>query len=449
MGWWGGAGGGRAPLAPPPPPSDSPVAAPGIRAKLVAFVRSPLVLAGFAHGAASFAYPTMALGAAATTLAIAILAKGERARAVLRYVGGGFAFGLIVSPFLLRAGASRLREVVAYTGGEQSSTGLGERLHTVGASFLTFHPQLPLAGLVLSVAILLARRWPMPAALALPFAPLLARGSVMDAAVLASIAYVACFAVLAPLFCLGIRDTKVARVLLVGIAMPAFVAGVATAWSSSNAAKAAGIGLYPGAILGGLALAIFVEEAKPSFRWPWLRAAMDLSPVVLVCTLLGFVLAREAYYRDQTRPELTALVTEGPYAGIYTAPAKKRDLDRISAEVHARIHGERALFFYDFPAGYLIAYRRPLVTSPWTFIMPSRVEHDARFFRERARAGELVMRDDSRWGSPNPPPPPETLPDGAALSTTPLDLAVSERCDLVAKGPGYSMYVVRAEGSAP
>ena len=416
----------------------------GLRAKIAAFLRSPLIVAGFAHGAATFAYPTMGLGAAATTLALAILANGQRARAALRYVSGGLAFGLIVSPSLVRAGASRLREVLVYTArDEQSLSGLGERLHTVGTSFLTFHPQLLLGGLVVSVAILLARRWPMPAALALPLAPLLARGSVIDAPVLASIAYVACFATLAPLLCLAIRDTKVARVLLVGIAMPAFVAGVATAWSSSNAAKAAGIGLFPGMILGGLALAMSIDEAKPSFRWAWLRGALELSPVVLIATLLGFVLAREAYYRDKARPELTALVTEGPYAGLYTTPAKKRDLERVSAEVHARIHGERALFLYDFPAGYLIAYRRPLVTSPWTFVMPSRVERDARFFRERAQAGELVMRDDGRWAAISPPPPPETLPDGAPMGGTPLDLAVTERCDLVAKGPGYSMYVVR------
>jgi len=434
----------RSLLAAPSTPSSASSESPGARAKIVAFLRSPLVIAGFAHGAATFAYPTMGLGAVATTLAVAVLANGQHARAALRYVSGGIAFGLIVSPSLLRAGASRLREVLVYTArDEQTLSGLGERLHTVATSFFAFHPQLLLGAFVLSVAIPLARRWPMPAALVLPLAPLLARGSVIDAPVLASIAYVASFATLAPLLCLAIRDTRVARVLLVGIAMPTFVAGVATAWSSSNAAKAAGIGLYPGLILGGLALAMSIDEAKPSFRWAWLRAALELSPVVLLVTLLGFVLAREAYYREKTRPELTALVTEGPYAGLYTTPATKLALERISTEVHARIHGERALFFYDFPAGYLIAYRRPIVTSPWTFVMPSRVELDARFFRERAKAGELVVRDDGRWAAISPPAPPETLPDGAALGETPLDLAVTERCDLVAKSPGFSMYVVR------
>jgi hypothetical protein len=408
------------------------------------FLRSPLVLAGFAHGAATFAYPTMALGAATTTLSIAILAKGARARAVLRYVTGGIAFAVLVSPSLLRAGPSRLREVVAYTGGEQATSGLGERLHTVGLSFLSFHPQLLPAGLLIAVAVLYARRWPMPAAAVLPLAPLLALGSEMDSPILASIDYVACLGVLAPLLCLAIRDTKVARVLLVGVAMPAFVAGAATAWSSSNAAKAAGIGLYPAAILAALAIAISIEQAKPWFRRPFVRAALELSPVVLVATLLAFAVAPHGYYREKSRSELTALVSKGPYAGIYTAPATKTALERVSAEVHARVRGERVLFFYDFPAGYLIAFRRPMVTSPWTFVMPTRIEPDARFFRERAEAGELVVRDDGRWAAISPPPPPETLPDGAPLGGTPLDLAVSERCDLVGKIPGFSMYVVRS-----
>ncbi len=408
------------------------------------FLRSPLVHAGFAHGAAAFAYPTMALGIAATTVSLAILAKGQRGRAVVRYVSGGIVFGLLVSPSLLRAGPSRLREVVVYTGGEQVSSGLGERLHTVGLSFLSFHPQLLPAGLLVAVAVLYARRWPMPAAAVLPLAPLLALGSEMDSPILASIDYVACLGVLAPLLCLAIRDTKVMRVLLVAVAMPAFVAGAATAWSSSNAAKAAGIGLFPAAILGALAIALCIEEARASFRWPSARAALELSPVVLVGTLVSFALARDGYYREKSRPELTALVTEGPYAGIYTAPATKSALERVSAEVRARVHGDRVLFFYDFPAGYLIAFRRPIVTSPWTFVMPTRIEPDARFFRERAQPGELVVRDDGRWAAISPPPPPETLPDGAPLGGTPLDLAVSERCDLVGKIPGFSMYVVRS-----
>jgi hypothetical protein len=413
-------------------------------ARVFAFLRSPFVGAGLAHGAASFAYPTMALGAGASAIAIAILAKGQRVRDTLRYVTGGVAFGLVVSPSLLRAGTSRLREVLVYTArDEQSLSGLGSRLHAVFVSFIELHPQLLVGGLLVALLMLLARRWPMPVLLVLPFVPLLARGSAVDAPVVASIAYVACFAMFAPIVCLALRDTAVARVLLVGIAMPTLVAGIATAWSSSNAAKAAGVGLYPGVILGVIALAIFIEEGKSSLRWGWLRDVLELSPAVLVAVLIAYVVARDSCYRDKPLPELTSVIAEGPYAGLYTTPRTKADLGRISADVHAHAHGSRALFFYDFPAGYLIAYQRPLVTSPWTFVMPSRVERDARFFRERAEPGELVMRDDGRWAATSPPPAPETLPDGASLGTTPLDIAVSERCDLLTKGPGYSMYVVR------
>jgi hypothetical protein len=413
------------------------------RARIATFVRSPLVFAGFAHGAAAFAYPTVAIGAVATALAITVLATGQRTAATLRYVAGGLGFGLAVSPLLVAAGASRLREVLDYTAGqEHTATAAGARLRTLCAAFVTLHPQLLVGACVVAGAMLLARLRPMPLALALPFLPLLARGSLVAGPASASVGYVAAFATFAPLVCLSLRDTRAARVLLIGVAMPSALAGVATAWSSSNSALAAGIGLYPAAILGGIALAMVIDEARPSFRWAWLRGALELSPAVFVCTLLGFVVARDAYYRERTLPELTTAITEGPYAGLYTTPETKADLRTLSADIRSYAHGERALFFYDFPAGYLIAYRRPIVTSPWTFVLPSRVERDARFFRERARAGDLVVRDDARWVS-RPALPPGALAEGARLGESPLDVAVAERCDLVAKGPGYSMYTVR------
>jgi hypothetical protein len=136
------------------------------------------------------------------------------------------------------------------------------------------------------------------------------------------------------------------------------------------------------------------------------------------------------------------MVSEGPYAGLFTTPETKAALAAVSADLHREARGERVLFYYDFPAGYLIAYRRPLVTSPWTFVLPSRVERDVRFFEARARTDDLVVRDDARWVF-RPGLPPGVTEEGARLGETPLDRAVAARCDLVAKGRGYSMYRVR------
>ncbi|MBX3191381.1 MAG: hypothetical protein KF819_30565 [Labilithrix sp.] len=410
-----------------------------------AFYRHPLLWAGLAHGAAAFAYPTMSVAAVTTACVIAVLAGAERVRATLCYAAGGLLFALIISPVFVSAGVAHLREVVAYTTvGDQMAMATTTRLATLGGAWLDMNRQLALAAFVVAFAMVLLRRWPTLVGLGLPFIPLLAHGSVVPTRNLAVMGFMSTFAVLGPLLCFGLRDRPTARVMLVGIGVPATVSGVITCWTSTNTVLASAIGLYPLAHLASIALAMLVDQTTKQWRLRWLRPPMALSPVIFLYAALGYATADKTCIREAPLSAMTSVVAEGPYKGIYTTPERKAALAELSAAVLANAQqASRALFYFDFPAGYLVSYRRPLITSAWTFALPSHLEPDARFFRERAKPGDLVVRDDARWVSmANATQPPDAYL-GAGLGGTPLDLEVAARCDLVQKGRGWSIYRVR------
>ena len=273
----------------------------------------------------------------------------------------------------------------------------------------------------------LARRYPLITAIALCFLPLLGRGSIL-VSMLASLGYISCIALLGPILSLGLRDRRLARVLFVAVAVPSGVAGAVAGLSSGNGVTAVGLGMYPGAILTALILAVFVDDTLKSGGFPALRPYLALSPAVFLWILAGYITADDAIYRDGPRHQLTAKVTEGPYKGLYTTPDKREFLRTMTADIRRYVHGDRALFVYDLPIGYLIANRRPLVSSSWIFSFPSRIEPDARYFRAHVRPGDFIIVDHLQ-------------------ARMPLDRAVMERSELIGTrtvGPWtYTAYVVR------
>ncbi len=391
-------------------------------------LRSSMFWAGFAHAAACFAYASLVLAVLATAAAILLLARGERLRATLLYAGGGVAFCVLVAPLFIAAGPAHLREMMAYSGGSGATAGFTlASLSAKSNIFLAQYPQLPFAAFVTAVSMTAARRYPLLTALGLCLLPFLARGSALVGAQ-GSLGYVTCLALLGPILTLGLRDRRAARVLFFAVAMPAGVAGIVAGLSSGNGVTAVGVGLYPAAMLTPLVLALFIDDTLKRGGWPGLRPYLALSPAIVLWVLASYLQADDGIYRDGPRPELTAKVTEGPYRGIYTTPSKRDFLRQMTADIATYGHGDRSLFVYDLPIGYILAKQRPLVASSWIFALPSRIEPDARYFRTHVKSGDLVIVDHLQ----------------AAM---PLDKAVIERSDVVAtRAIGvwrYTAYVVR------
>lgn len=199
------------------------------------------------------------------------------------------------------------------------------------------------------------------------------------------------------------------------------------AWTSSNGFLAAASGLFAAAIVSTIVVAMWVDELARRFHTAGVRVVFGFAPVVVLLIMTKLALAPESTYRDAPLPELTARVRGGPFAGIYTTPERERTLAQTSEDILARVTTSRALFYYDFPAGYLIAARRPLAASPWIFFREPATTMDAESFSRLATPGDVVFKMDAM----NP-------------AANALDRAVQERCHPpeTARG-GYSVWVVR------
>jgi len=386
--------------------------------------RDGLFWGGFLLGGAAFAYPSLVTSAVVATALVFLLARGDRLRATFRTTLGGITFALVVSPFFLRAGAHGLRDTLAYSTGGMAVS--GAKLPILWRGFLTQHPELSWTFGAVALALAVSRRWPRLAALLLPVVPLLAQDTAATG-IGTSLAFVASLAVLAPLFGLVVRDVRFGLTLVIGVWLPAACAGAAVAWSSGNGPVAAGLGLYPGAIVGVVLLAVWMDDLTRSNPAGTLRLAFGFAPLATLYVMVKLLAADDAVYRDAPVAQLTARVTEGPYKNLLTSPARRASLERTTREVKALVRSGRTVFYYDFPAGYLITQTRPVVPSAWIFPMEPRMTMDANAFAERAQPGDVVFH----------------LGSGMDPTNNPLDRAVESRAAPLGYHEGFSVFAVR------
>jgi hypothetical protein len=394
------------------PPEDPPSAA-----------GDPFTWGGFALAAASFAYPSLVVGAALSTASAFLFMSGRRLLSAGRMILGAGVFTLLVVPAFVRAGPSHMRAVAMYSAGG-GLTVTTAQLGLLWDQFFGQHPEATTLVMAIGCAIALSRRWPRTVAVGLVFLPLLARGALVGATA-TSLGYVSSLALVAPLVSLALKDTRAALRIMAGVWVPSAACGAAMGWSSGNGVVASGLGLFPAAIASVIVLSMWIRQLSSSVQSLGVKAAFGFAPALVLSTMMKLVLADDFVYRDGPLPQLTALVTDGPYQGILTTPSRRRTLARTSADIRARA-SERMLFYYDFPAGYLIAARRPNVPSTWLFAREPRMSMDARQFERDARPGDVIFKLEPLIPSVNP-----------------LDRAVSERSEKVADGEGYTVRVVR------
>jgi hypothetical protein len=164
----------------------------------------------------------------------------------------------------------------------------------------------------------------------------------------------------APLFVIVRRRTG-ARLLMLVVWTPGFVAGAITAYSSSNGAVNFGVGGFPTAIVATVFLVWAVEDAMPAARMRWLAVV----PAIAVLALLVWS-DTVPVYRDGSLSTLSATMRSGPYAGLATSPWKRRWIDRLTSDLSRYRSPCTILFFDNFPAGYLLTKARPDTNGVWT-----------------------------------------------------------------------------------
>ena len=335
----------------------------GVRSLVDRRPRRSAALAGACLGLAAFAYLPLVVPVAVCVAVRAALARRGR-------VGGGVPHALLA----LGLPAVGMAAVVATAGFStvvddyrRSSRFLGQagglhKLHLIASHEWT---TLPLWYALLPALVLLVILWRVRPVLALPLLaalPFLARPpKVVDFA--ASLEYVAHFGWLAlPLFLL-VRRRHGATLLLLGVWLPALVAGLMTAYSSANGGVNFGVGFFPAAIVAAVFLVFAFEDAlvgagRAELRWLAVIPAAGVLALLVVADTLPV-------YRDGTLSKLTARVTTGPYAGLETTPWKLGWLGRLRSDLASVGPNCTISFFNDFPAGYLLTEARPDTNDAW------------------------------------------------------------------------------------
>jgi hypothetical protein len=327
--------------------------------------RAWLALAGVCHGLAVFAYPSLVVAVAACFVLRLALAPQRWRRESVGYAlpalaVGGAAMGAVVAVAGLHHVVGGYRRSSDYLGHAASAGKLVDVLHhqwtTLHFWYLLF-PALVLVGLVWR-----SRRRLVPLLL-VPLPLLILPGSLYHSfdspPYTATLEYVAHYGALAlPLLAL-VWHRPEARRLFAAVWAPAFVAGLATAYSSANGGVNFGVGFFPAVFVTTTFLLSSLEDSRTTRARP--RAVVW--PAVLVPALL--VALGGQVYRDGPFSDLSATVSSGAYAGIRTSLNKKLFLEEFSRDL-ARIGPScRIVFFKDFPAGYLLTKARADTNSAW------------------------------------------------------------------------------------
>jgi hypothetical protein len=344
----------------------------------------------------------------------------------LLQLGGAGVVSALVAPLLVRAGAAGLQRMLAYSSAGAVG-GSGKLSQVVLVSWLSMPRWVWLAMLGgVPLLSLVSRRWPRVALPAILVTPLLAACSLYEG-VLRSLAFAIYAGALALPLMLGPRDRGLAGRVLLGLWFPSLIAGLCTAWTSSNGTIAAGLGLWPAALTGGFLLARWSSETAERTGLEALQHIAQLAPVSLLSCLLSYALDNASVYRDLPIDQLPARIPHGPYRGLWTTGQKAQYLDDLEKVLLPQRSSARLGCYYDFPACYLMADMRPSFASTWTATNPARNEFDLASLQANHARGNLVVKILNGW---------------ANSEATPIDTAVRARYKLQVQRINFALYRV-------
>jgi hypothetical protein len=342
-------------------------------------------------GLAAFAYPPLAIPVAVCVTVRIALAQGHRIREGLEH--GALALGL---PALGLAGlAVSAGPATVVHDYRRSSEFLGQA-GGIAKLRLIYHQTertLPHWWLLLpAIAFLwLAWRYRRGAALvALAVLPLLVLPPRLTFFT-TSLNFVAHFGWVAPALFVLVRRRPGAKLLLLAVWVPSFVAGATTAYSSANGAVNFGVGGFATAIVATVYLVWAFEDAigRVDLR------VLALAPALLV---LGLLVWSDTIpvYRDASLSALSARVQSGPYAGLQTTPWKRTWIGRLQHDLERYESVCTILFFDDFPAGYLLSEARPDTNGAWVATVAPQLERPyqdelLRYYRGRGYPDVVVV----------------------------------------------------------
>ncbi len=324
-----------------------------------------LLVAGVCHGLAVFAYPSL-LVAVVVCFALRLVLAPRRWRTEIVWFGlpafavAAAAMGTVVSAAGLHRVVDGYHRSSDYLGHSGSAGKLVDVLHH---QWTTLHFWYVLFPVLVLLGIVWRTRRRLAPLLLVPLPLLVLPGSLYHSfdspPYTATLEYVAHYGALALPLLVLVWPRPEARRLFAAVWVPAFVAGLTTAYSSTNGGVNFGVGFFPAVFVTTAFLLWSIEDSRATRAQP----RPVVWPAVLVPVLL--VVFGGQVYRDGPFSDLTAAVSDGPYAGIRTSLNKKLFLEQFERDL-ARISPRCTIvFFKDFPAGYLLTKAKPDTNSAW------------------------------------------------------------------------------------
>jgi hypothetical protein len=326
-----------------------------------------MLAVGFLFGGLLLAYPTLGV---VMSMLVGTFFVAKRAWKDAGLVAcGGCVLPLLVTTMLGITGLGNVRQALSFS--TANAIPAAKVIEVWTTLWTWFDYRKPIIIGLLIVAILLrfaarrSRLWALPA-IALLCLPLpLVRHSVWD-----SMLYVIGLTITAPFSMAFLWRQKTARDLFLLVWIPSAIGGYITALTSGNGTMNLAIGFFPGMLVAVALLVLLIRQGVASTSVESsdvliLDCVTSLCvPLIVVGTFLFFTY--RAVYRDAEPSDLTTRVERGPFAGLYTVPDRAAFIEDMADCLNRVAESEdRVLFFYDFPAGYLLTDLHPASNCSW------------------------------------------------------------------------------------
>lgn len=407
-----------------------------VRATLGGAGRRSLAGAGLMQGLAVLAYPTLLLPVMLWWIALVAVSTRARTATALTTLAG-VALPLVITALALKRPSPEewqlfLRGATAIKAGEYPLRKLALIVVTAWESYAWKAVVIPAALLCVMVV---RSRWKHRAWCAV-LLPLVLLPVGRDMPGVHANGFLLGLGLVAPFLMPGFSKAR-ERVLVATVWLPAIVAGMTTAWTSTNGHWNFFVGFFPAAVLSCVYLA---EPLRPVAR-PSKRAQAQPAPepetrllaLVPVLIVLAVLVADQyrSVYRDDALPRLTARVPSGAFAGLHTTPDRAAFLAQLQADL-APLQGD-GIFYDSFPAGFLLVPGRPAVNTVWVMAPQENPGLDRTVFleyweRTRRRPAFAVRM--------------LAIARTTAEAWTPLYPA-NDPLDALFTGPGYRLAVTR------
>lgn len=317
---------------------------------------SRFLIPGILHGLAPVAVPAYVFPVAAFLLVLFFQRQRHRGAILFWYFLGLLLVGIAILPILSNLWFS---DFAAFKVGLHFA---GERPPWYRIVRFLVRKQLWTLSTV-ALIYFLRRKWDWDLVGILVLVPIAALFAVADQGAAVSLLFLADYASVGPLILLLCKDRKTLFPLFKLIWIPSFVAGIATAWGSTVGVINVGFGLIGGALFTSAAIVVFLRQVyEGRYRYVSLGARFGWLVV-----LIGFFLFHQTdVFFETPVATLRTRVAEGPYRGLFTSSAKAQVITELYRDLRNLPDRKEPIYFYrHFPAGYLLAMRRPAAPLIW------------------------------------------------------------------------------------